>query len=112
MLDTTLTTEFAPGTNLKGGVAGANWSFLLPSLGLEQIVCFGAPSAATLTTLARLGDAVTVVCASARQLTRVREQSRRSGLDNVQLVAIVGSAALPIPDSSVDLALLLGRDGA
>ena len=45
MLDTTLATTFVPGTNLKGEVAGANWSFLLPSLELEQILCLGTPPA-------------------------------------------------------------------
>jgi len=38
MLATTLATVFAPGTNIEGDVAGANWTFLLPTLELERIV--------------------------------------------------------------------------
>ena len=36
MLERTLSTQFIPGTNLRGEVAGANWSYLLPSLELEH----------------------------------------------------------------------------
>ncbi len=32
MLETTLSTTFVPGSNVKGQVAAANWTFLLPSL--------------------------------------------------------------------------------
>lgn len=55
MLDTTLATKFVPGTNLKGDVAGANWTFLLPSLELDHVVCLGRPSRAAQATLTKLG---------------------------------------------------------
>ncbi|MEL7672674.1 MAG: hypothetical protein AAGU78_02945, partial [Chloroflexota bacterium] len=55
MLERTLKTQFVPGTNLRGDVAGANWTYVLPSLELEHIVCIGAPPSATLAALARLG---------------------------------------------------------
>ncbi len=60
MLDTTLATTFVPGTNLKGDVAGANWTFLLPSLELDHVLCLGHPSKAAWATLTRLGE-VTVL---------------------------------------------------
>src|SRR5690606_27010041 len=65
MLERTLSTQFIPGTNLRGEVAGANWSYLLPSLELEHIVCLGAPTSASLAALARLGRVSIVADASA-----------------------------------------------
>ena len=77
MLDTTLATEFIPSTNLKGEVAGANWSFLLPSLELERIVCFGALSSkgypAWLISLARLCSELVVICVDERMAQVVDE---------------------------------------
>lgn len=61
MLDITMATDFVPGTNVKGRVAGANWSFLLPRFDLDRVVCYGMPSAAACATLARLGCEVVVV---------------------------------------------------
>lgn len=60
MLETTMATTFVPGTNLKGDVAGANWTFLLPSLELEHVLCLGRPSEAAWTTLRRLGQVTTL----------------------------------------------------
>lgn len=60
-LDVTQATEFVPGTNIKGDVAGANWLFLLPSLVLDQVLCLGAPRLSTLRTLARMSQRVVVL---------------------------------------------------
>jgi hypothetical protein len=108
MLETTLTTEFVPGTNLKGNVAGANWTFLLPSLELDLILCVGMPPVAALTTLARLGRVVLVLCANAQQLRTVSELRQRSDLANVQPIVARAQAGLPLAERSVDL-LVLGR---
>ncbi|MFL5805325.1 MAG: phosphotransferase [Roseiflexaceae bacterium] len=105
MLETTLATEFVPGTNLKGNVAGANWTFLLPSLELDLIVCVGVPPAAALTTLARLGRDVAVVCKSA-QYRALSELCRRSDLLNVRPIAAGAQAVLPLAERSVDLIVL------
>ena len=48
--------RFRPGTNVKGDVGGANWSYLLPSLELDRVVCLGRPSRPALATLAGLGE--------------------------------------------------------
>lgn len=111
MLDTTLATTFVPGTNLKGEVAGANWSFLLPSLELDQILCLGTPQLTTLTTLARLSRDVVVICRNSERLWQISELSQRCGLDNVCPVTFNGRAALSFPSSRVDLALIVGRSG-
>jgi hypothetical protein len=114
MLDTTLTTEFIPSTNLKGEVAGANWSFLLPSLELERIVCLGALSShgypARLISLARLCGELVAICADERMAQAVDEASRRHGLANVRSVSLGGAAGLA--DDSVALALIAGAGDA
>ena len=61
MLDTAVSSIFHPGINLKGHVAGSNWSFILPEMRLERIICFGAPSLRTQETISRLGDEVVFV---------------------------------------------------
>ncbi|MEO7910104.1 MAG: aminoglycoside phosphotransferase family protein [Roseiflexaceae bacterium] len=114
MLDTTLATEFIPSTNLKGEVAGANWSFLLPSLDLDRIVCFGAlspkGSPARLISLARLCNELVVICADERMAQVVDDVSRRYGLANVRSISLGGAASLA--DDSVSLALISGASDA
>jgi hypothetical protein len=114
MLDTTLATEFIPSTNLKGEVAGANWSFLLPSLDLERIVCFGALSpkreSARLINLARLCSELVVICVDERAAQAVDDAARRNGLANVRSISLGGAAGLA--DDSVSLALITGAGDA
>src|SRR5215510_9626965 len=83
MLDTTLATEFISGTNVRGEVAGANWTFLLPRLELGQVICFGAPQAATLLTLSRWADQVMIRCANAQQLEQINTTSEQYDLSNI-----------------------------
>ena len=110
MLDNTLETEFIPGTNVKGQVAGANWSFLLPSLELERIICFGGLPAAQLVNLARLAYEVVVICSDERMAQAVDEIGRRHGLANLRSMSLDGATGLP--DSSVSLALISGKGDA
>lgn len=114
MLDTTLATEFIPSTNLKGEVAGANWSFLLPSLDLERIVCFGAvpPKGypARLISLARLCSELVVICADERMAQAIDDAGRRHGLTNVRSISLGGAAGLA--DDSVSLVLISGASDA
>lgn len=60
MLEYTLATEFVPGTNVRGEVTGANWTFLLPGLDLGQVICWGEPPTAARRALERLAQRVTV----------------------------------------------------
>lgn len=114
MLDTTLATEFIPSTNLKGEVAGANWSFLLPSLDLERIVCFGALSSrgypARLISLARLCSELVVICVDERMAQAIDDAGRRHGLTNVRSISLGGAAGLA--DDSVSLVLISGASDA
>jgi hypothetical protein len=109
MLEMTLATEFVPGTNLKGNVAGANWSFLLPSLELERILCVGVSATAGLATLARVGREVLVVCERPQQIEQIDTLSRQRGLLNVRPIAADSRGQLPLDESSVDL-ISLGAD--
>ncbi len=114
MLDTTLATEFIPSTNLKGEVAGANWSFLLPSLELERIVCFGAPSSksnsARLISLARLCRELVVICVDERVAQAVDDAGRRQGVLNMRSISLGGASGLA--DDSVSLVLISGASDA
>lgn len=67
LLDVTLATDFLPGTNIKGEIAGANWVFLLPSLALEQVLCLGAPRQSTLLMLSNVSKRVVVVDSNTEQ---------------------------------------------
>jgi thiamine kinase-like enzyme len=102
MLDTTLTMEFVPGTNIKGEVAGANWLFLLPSLELERVLCFGAVSVATLVALARVADEVVVLAEEPEAVRKIDESARRHGPARVRRER----TTLALPDNSVALAVL------
>lgn len=103
MLERTLKTQFVPGTNLRGDVAGANWTYVLPSLELEHIVCIGAPPSATLAALARLGR-VSIV-AETRALEHLEPLDQWG---NVARLDRGADGALALPSESADLALLTG----
>lgn len=117
MLGVTLATEFIPSTNIKGEVAGANWSFLLPSLDLKRILCVGSPSRATLLTLSRLADEV-IIWADGWAAQPSNPTDAKQRLVNVRTLA--GHEIAMLPGASADLALIasardtrrLGRDAA
>ncbi len=64
LLDVTLSSDSLVGSNLRGGASGGGWLYALPRLSYDNVVCLGAPSAATLTGLARAGGRVTVLVAA------------------------------------------------
>lgn len=111
MLETTLATTFEPGTNLKGQVAGANWTFLLPNLNVERIVCVGLPLSSTVATLSGIGRDVTIVCMNQLQFQTVEETKLQNRYRNVEAVLADGHAALPVPGNSVDLVYVVKRNG-
>lgn len=110
MLDATLATTFTPGTNLKGSVAGANWSFLLPSLEVEHVVAFGVPAKAALATLARLGNDVTIICKDATQYQHSNKLIRELQLTNVRPQLIADPSRMPLANHSVDVLFLAEQD--
>jgi hypothetical protein len=108
ILEATLSTNFVPSTNLKGRVAGANWSFLLPKLDLEHAVCIGTPPATTLTTLSQISRDTKVVCDS-NQIDGFERTIQRAGLNNIEPVIVNHHFALPLPSNSTDLILITDR---
>jgi hypothetical protein len=108
VLDTTLSTHFVPGTNVKGDAAGASWSFMLPSLELEQVVCLGLPRQETLIALARFAGKVLVFCSGQRELHRARHMRERRELGNVS-VATRQDDRLPLADGATDLVVVCQR---
>jgi hypothetical protein len=84
VLEYALAGKFAAGTNLKGHVAGAAWTFLLPTLELDTVVCLGLPSTATLRTLGRLGARVLV---APRGREGAAGRVAELGMANVEVVA-------------------------
>ena len=109
MLQSALNAEFVPATNLKGELVGANWSFLLPNLELDRIVCLGAPRGTTLAALSRIGQNVVVIRPTQPGLRHVAQLTRRSRLPNVELLATGDRFALPMPERSVDLVVVADR---
>jgi hypothetical protein len=103
-LENELEARFAPGSNVKGAVGGANWCFLLRSLDLGRVVCLGRPSPAGLTTLAGFASEV-AVCAPADDLSRLRRSLGTAEPTNLSLLeTAVGTA--PLPDGTADLVVL------
>jgi hypothetical protein len=107
-LGTRLGEEFAPGSNLKGAVEGANWCFLLPSLEIGRVVSVGAPSPSALATLSRLSNEI-VVWAPSRDLRRLRGAIGSDGSNKISLLETDGGP-IPLPDGSADV-MLLARHG-
>lgn len=107
MLEITRSTNFVPGANLKGEVAGANWMFLRPSLSAEQIVCIGLPAPTTLVTLANFSQTVAILCRTKSQMEEVQAAREKRNLQNLQPLLIEGKPTLPLPAKSVDLVLLV-----
>lgn len=108
MLDRTLATDFSPGINLKHDLAGASWTYLLPSLELEHIVCFGAPSPASLTTLSRISCQVTIIC---QKLQTTQEMQNDVQWNDPQKVSVIlnDDQVLPLVEDSADLVLIVDR---
>ncbi|GAB4423015.1 MAG: hypothetical protein Kow00106_20150 [Anaerolineae bacterium] len=101
MLERTLSTNFVPGSNLRGEVSGANWLFALPTLRPGTVLCLGAPSPATARALARQADRliVGVVAGEPVALPPV-----------AQALICDFDSALPLPTGSVNLIVLRGRE--
>ncbi|MGH9037268.1 MAG: phosphotransferase [Acidimicrobiia bacterium] len=95
MLETAVATEFELGSNLRDSAAGAGWSFVLPSLQLERLICLGAPSEATLSTLTRLARSIVIWCPDRRHRRRLLALVEKRGWAHVAV-----EATLPEPPRS------------
>src|SRR3990172_1993746 len=110
MLENTLSTQFIPGTNVKGDVAGANWSFLLPVLELDRVLCIGVPAPTTFKTLTRLSREVIILCKHPRHVRGLCKTSEK--VDSTQVYPIVMNARpkrMPLPSGTINL-VLIGKE--
>ncbi len=109
MLETTLSSRFVAGANLKGEAAGANWLFLLPHLPLERTICLGAPTRTTLVALADFNREVNVLLPAPQS---ARAASKNADLLNVDWCALNEQTLMQWREQSVDLVMAVGRLGA
>jgi hypothetical protein len=103
MLERTLSSDYILGSNLKGDVAGANWTFLLPNLEIERVLCFGVPPITTLRTFSRIAQVVLVVCENSRQIDSVQQTIKQINLTNVDIVGADSQSILPLTADCIDL---------
>ena len=106
MLEATLQSDFRPGTNLRGDIAGATWALLLPQLDPERIVCLGPPGEASLARLAQLGREVIVACRTSRQSAALGTQDGSDVLQRVRAALCPDYSRLDLPAESVDVLVL------
>lgn len=109
MLETTLNNQYIPGSNLKGEVSGAAWTYLLPSLEQEQTVCIGRPGIRTLKTLSRISQQLIVLCISPEELRLTRKACEPDTLSNVQVLRIAVPEVLPLISGGTNLIYLATR---
>jgi hypothetical protein len=117
MLERTVALELPPGSNTKGHVAGASWTFLLPDLTLRRTVCLGQPSPAALATLTRLSREVILTGTQAQRGAPNGKRSIWGNMTNgektasrsVKTVRLGSDGTVPLPDHSVDLVLAANR---
>jgi hypothetical protein len=111
VLDTTLKTEFTPGTNLRGDLARADWRFLLPSLRLGTVFVFGLPSLDELTVLSGSASQLYVASFDINALEGLERAVRERGLPNVEVLARGAVSPFPLADHSMNLIWLAGGNG-
>lgn len=100
-----LEAQSVPGTNLKGSIDGADWTFLLPRLVLGRVLAVGCPAPSALATVARLSDEV-VVWDRAAHHDRFRGMVEKRRLGNVRFLPAERGAALPLGDDDLDVVVV------
>ena len=103
MLETTLKTEFIPGTNLSDNLACADWRFLLPTLAVDKILCVGSPTDRVLAVLSAMSRFVYVVCENELQVVQIDKQRRKFGWENILVVHVGRIFDLPLLAGTIDL---------
>ncbi len=103
MLEITLNTKFVPGTNLRGGLAVADWRYLLPSLRFDHVLCIGAPSVNDLSVYGTLGQKIFVVSNKKIKLLKLSQEIQIQKIQNLQLICVDSLDKLPFADNSLDL---------
>jgi thiamine kinase-like enzyme len=108
MLDTAVGMVYNPGSNLKGQVAGANWSFLLPDMNLERILCFGKPSLRTQEILNHLSREVLIITEEPNT-SLFQHQNQDHSVDLTHRDPQANFVPASLSNDTFDLLLLIGR---
>jgi len=111
MLETTLSTEFVPGTNLSGSLASADWRYLLPSQELETVLCIGIPSTPALLVLSKTAEKIFIINRDGGALQQVDKNCRDKDISNIKTVTIEKFSDMPFDEQSIDLVYLTGPRG-
>lgn len=111
MLETTLKSEFIPGTNLSGGLASADWRYLLPALKARRILWLGIPPLKVLPALAFVSDEIVVLSKDYRKLQELRSAARRLDVEGLPTIVVADFSNLPLSSDSIDLVLLVSGRG-
>ncbi len=86
---------FGAGTNLRGVLAGASWTYLLPSLEIGRVVVMGLPGPASMRTLARLARSVELRVGTRREAVRAAALIERGTWSHVSVVVAAEPPAGP-----------------
>lgn len=111
MLETTLSTEFVPGTNLSGSLASADWRYLLPSQELETVLCLGVPSTPALLVLSKIAEKVFIVSNDRDALQKLEKNCRDKDINNILTIRVEKFTDLFFEEQSIDLVCLAGPRG-
>ena len=102
MLESTRATQFVPGSNRKGALAGASWVYCLDRLELGRTLFLGAPGPPELSMIAPLADEVMIWEPQAGKRRQVAEWLEAHGVRNVS-VAQRPQAAWQLQELPTDL---------
>ena len=103
MLETTLNTKFLVGTNLSGGLASADWRYLLPRLRYGRVLCLTVPPHSSLPVLHNMAKHILVVSENRAILQKLIAECRTLGIRNIDAVLIKDLSTLPIREGSIDV---------
>lgn len=105
ILENALATRFEPGSNLRDRTIGANWSFVLPTLEPDRLLCLGAPSEPSLVTLAGRARSIVVWCPDRQRRGQLQKLVEAAGWSHVSVEARI-PGPWPSPERGFDLVCL------
>jgi len=106
ILHQTLQPRFVPGSNLTGGLAGAAWRFLLPTLRPQHVLFLGKVPISTLDIFAGISELVLLAVPDAFASSNLHDEIKKQPWRNVRIVSYHSEQRLPLKERSIDLIVL------